>query len=231
MRMQVLQHVPFEDAANIGVWAEQNGYEISVTKLYETTNFPDIGGVDWLVIMGGPMNIYEDDQYRWLIAEKTYIKQAIEAGKRVLGICLGAQLIADVLGGKVTANREKEIGWFPCQLIETGREDSLLSRLPDEFMAFHWHGDTFSIPPGAVHLARSEVCENQAFQYGDRVLGLQFHLDYSVESIAKMINNCQEELVGSPYIQSDQAILLDDAYVSRLWTFLDIVLAALASVE
>jgi len=206
VRIHYLQHVPFEDAANIGGWALDRGHTVTRTRLYDDESLPSLDSFDWLVVMGGPMNIYEHDAYPWLVAEKKFMEKAIEQGKPVLGICLGAQLVADVLGGRVTRNRHKEIGWFPVSLTKEGEQAAVVEGFPDRFVAFHWHGDTFSIPPGAQKLAGSEVCTNQAFQYADHVIGLQFHLDYSVESIEKMIRHCGDELLSSTYVQTAETI-------------------------
>ncbi|MFC1761860.1 type 1 glutamine amidotransferase [Planctomycetota bacterium] len=215
-KLHVLQHVPFEDAANIGVWASKNGFAVTRTCLYKNELLPDVQDIDWLAVMGGPMGIYEHDLYPWLVQEKTWLKQVVEAGKIVIGICLGAQLLADVLGGSVTRNEHTEIGWFPVTLTPEAKHQSLLSGLPHTFTAFHWHGDVFSIPPGAVHLASSEACPFQAFQYGDRILGLQCHLDYSLTSLQAMVENCGEELIRGPFIQTDPRVLVDGQRVQAL---------------
>ncbi|ADG81779.1 type 1 glutamine amidotransferase [Thermincola potens] len=207
MRIHYLQHVPFEDLANIEVWAGEKGHEVSVTRLYMDETLPALDRFDWLIVMGGPMNIYEEVEYPWLIKEKEFIRNAINAGKFVMGICLGAQLIADVLGGKVVRNEYKEIGWFPVRKIPEASNSGLFDGLSDEFVAFHWHGDTFTIPPGAVRLAESAACQNQAFEYKGRVLGLQFHLETSKASIEKLIENCSGELVEEKYIQSAAEML------------------------
>jgi GMP synthase-like glutamine amidotransferase len=206
MRIHCLQHVPFEDAANIADWAIGRGHSVTCTRLYAGEPLPPTDAFDWLAVMGGPMNIYQHDAFPWLVSEKDFIRKAIERGKCVVGVCLGAQLAADVLGGRVTANAHKEIGWFPVKLTPPGRRSALFDGFPEEFVAFHWHGDTFAIPPDAEGLATSEACENQAFQYAGRVLGLQFHLDYSIESIEKMLRHCGDELVGGPYVQTAEAI-------------------------
>jgi GMP synthase (glutamine-hydrolysing) len=158
--------------------------------------------------MGGPMNIYEEKEYPWLAAEKRFIEKAIEKDKIVLGICLGAQLIADVLGARVVRNRYKEIGWFPVSLRPEGLASVPFQGFPDEFQALHWHGDTFSLPAGAAMLAESEACPAQAFSANDsRVLALQFHLESSVESVRALIRNCSNELVDGEYVQGADAIL------------------------
>jgi GMP synthase-like glutamine amidotransferase len=166
MRLHSLEHEPFEGLANIEVWAKNRGHSISRTLLFNNEELPDIDDFDWLVIMGGSMNIYEEEKYPWLREEKNFIAEAIAGKKIVLGICLGSQLIADVLGGNVSKNKYKEIGWFPVSLTADAKNSPVFSTLPRKFAAFHWHGDTFKIPPGAVRIAESEGCANQAFEYG-----------------------------------------------------------------
>jgi GMP synthase-like glutamine amidotransferase len=208
MRLHYIQHVEFEGPANIESWAEDQGWQVSGTRPYRLEKPPGPDEFDWLVIMGGPMNIYEENEYPWLASEKRFIAKAIESDKIVLGICLGAQLIADVLGGRVMSNRHKEIGWFPITLRPEGLSSAPFQGFPNGFPAFHWHGDTFSLPPGAVMLAESEACPAQAFSAnGGRVLALQFHLESSVESVRALIQNCSSELVDGEYIQGADAIL------------------------
>ncbi len=186
MKLHYLQHVPFEGLGIIENWAVSNGFEISCTRLFADEKLPDIGSFDWLVVMGGPMGIYDHEAHPWLMAEKQLIKNTIDAGKTVLGICLGAQLIADVLGAKVYPGPQKEIGWFPLQGSNP--------LLPETLTAFHWHGDTFEIPKGATHLASSAACKNQGFIYNGRVVGLQFHLETTPQSMEALIENCGDEL-------------------------------------
>jgi GMP synthase-like glutamine amidotransferase len=220
--------VPFEDAANIAAWAETRGHALIATRLDRGEPLPVLNAFDWLVIMGGPMNVYEHDRYPWLVREKEFIARAIRNNKPVLGVCLGSQLVADVLGGRVTPNAEKEIGWFPVSLSSRAAQSPVFQTLPERFLPFHWHGDAFSIPPGALHMAQSEACANQAFQYGDRVIGLQFHLDYSVASIEKMIEHCGEELVDAPHIQPSPAVLAD---VKRVQTIQELLYRFLDAME
>jgi GMP synthase-like glutamine amidotransferase len=225
MRIHCLTHVPFEDAANISEWAKLRGHALKYTHLYRDEPLPTVESFDMLTIMGGPMGLYEDDIYPWLTTEKAFIRKAIDTGKKAIGICLGAQLLADALGGKVTENRQKEIGWHPIQLTPQEKQSSVFASLPNEMMVFHWHGDTFLLPPGAVKLASSGVCENQVFRYGDHVLGLQFHLEYSTDSIERMLSNCSEELTDAPYIQTADEIRSGNFNISQninwLFTLLD----------
>lgn len=223
MRLHSLEHEPFEGLANIEVWAKKKGHSISRTLLFNNEELPDITEFDWLVIMGGSMNIYEEEKYPWLKDEKNFIAQAIASNKTVLGVCLGAQLIADVLGGKVSRNRYTEIGWFPVTLTTEARNSRVFKGLPLRFTAFHWHGDTFSIPAGAVRIAESRACANQAFEYG-RTIGLQFHLEYSQKSIDLMFRNCGNEIVEGRYIQKPDEIVSQNINVVETQTLLNLLL-------
>lgn len=206
MRVHYLQHVPFEDPAMIFDWAESKGYSISGTRLFENEKPPKPYEVDFLLVMGGPMNIYEEMEHPWLKTEKNFIDQCIDRGVKTLGICLGAQLIADVLGGRVKANGEKEIGWFPVKCTTDAASSPFFSHMPASFEVLHWHGDTFTTPHECKHLASSGVCANQAFSFEDHVLGLQFHLEFTPERVEAILKNCGHELVDAPYIQSAEEI-------------------------
>jgi GMP synthase-like glutamine amidotransferase len=206
MRLHSLEHEPFEGLANIEKWARDKGHSISRTLLFDNEELPDIYDFDWLVIMGGSMNIYEEERYPWLKDEKGFIAHAIANKKIVLGVCLGSQLIADVLGGRVSKNRYKEIGWFPVSLTEEAGNSPIFRDFPGKFNAFHWHGDTFKIPPGAKRIAESEACANQIFEFG-RTIGLQFHLEYSKKSIDLMLKNCSSEIMNGKYIQTPDEII------------------------
>lgn len=225
LRLHSLQHVEFEDAAEIASWASGKGHRLAVTRLYQGQSLPALEELDWLVVMGGPMGADDTGAYPWLSDEKKLIRRAIEKGKTVLGICLGAQLIASSLGARVFKNAYKEIGWFPVSLTEEGEGASVFSGFPSRFTAFHWHGDTFGLPAGSLHAARSEACANQAFLIGDRVVGLQFHLECSGASIERLLENCAGELISAPFIQREREIRGPDkdiAVVNRLlFTMLD----------
>ena len=196
MRIHVLRHVPFEGPGSIVRWARSNGHALSTTELYKGGGLPDLRDFDRLVIMGGPMNVNEEDGFSWLAKEKKFIREVIGAGKSVVGICLGAQLIADVLGAAVYSGPHTEIGWFPVELTDEAATSGLFPSAPPNPTVFHWHGDTFDLPEGAVHLARSEGCENQAFLYDGRVLGLQFHLESTPKSVADIVRNSANSAGG-----------------------------------
>lgn len=205
MRAHYLQHVPFEGLGSIAAWLEKAGYEITRTRLYAAEKLPKVNDLDLLVVMGGPMSVHDDDEYPWLVAEKHFIHEVIASETPVLGICLGAQLIASSLGARVYCNPLKEIGWFPVQGLAS--DDSSAFRFPTSALVFHWHGETFDLPPGATRLAESAACENQAFQLGKSVIGLQFHLETTPESARAIISNCRDELVAAAHIQTEDEIL------------------------
>lgn len=215
MNIHYLQHVPFEGLGSIEQWAIAHGHQLSVTRLYANDHLPALERFDLLVILGGPMSVHDVYEHVWLKAEKWFVKQVIEAGKPVLGICLGAQLIAEVLGGTVSPGKEKEIGWFPISLSPAFAASNLGQRFPQTMNVFHWHGETFSIPDGAQRIASSEVCENQGFIYNDRVIGLQFHLETTRISAESIISNSAQELVEAPFIQSEEVMLEDEMRFSE----------------
>jgi GMP synthase-like glutamine amidotransferase len=231
MKLHYLQHVPFEGPANLQTWAKENGHTISGTPLYDSQKFPVLSDFDWLIVMGGPMSIYEDDRYPWLTPEKKLIEQAITHRKIVLGICLGAQLIAAVLGSKVYRNQYQEIGWFPVTLTPAATQSPAFAGFPRQFTAFHWHGDTFNPPSGSIRIGGSAACPNQAFQYNDRVIGLQFHLESSFESISLLMQNCGDELVEGKYIQKPGLILPQENYLLEIYRTMNLLLNNMAEIQ
>ena len=210
MKIHWLQHVDFEGLGSMEKWAREKGHALSCTRLFAGETLPPLDHFDLLIVMGGPMGVHDQDQYPWLQSEKDFLRQVIAAGKPVLGVCLGAQLLADVLGAQVTANKEKEIGWFPLERVGNVPE-GLEGVLPECPTVFHWHGDTFTLPDKAVRLYSSAACVNQAFVYEGRVIGLQFHLETTPVSAASLVENCRVELVPAPWIQTEEEILAGGA--------------------
>jgi GMP synthase-like glutamine amidotransferase len=200
MRVQILQHVPFEGPGSIGPWLEAREATVHYTCLFEEDRLPPVGSIDLVVAMGGPMSVNDEEAFPWLAPEKKFIRDAVTHSIPVLGICLGAQLLAAAMGSKVYRNPVKEIGWFP---IRAARGLGGSFQLPEECLVFHWHGETFDLPPGARRLAASAVCENQAFQVNRNAIGFQFHLETTPESMAALVENCRDELIPGPYIQSE----------------------------
>jgi GMP synthase (glutamine-hydrolysing) len=227
-RLHYLQHVPFEDIGTIRNWAETAGMTIKGTRLFDDTRLPSVDEFDWIVIMGGPMNVDQEDLFPWLRPEKKLIRNAVEQGKTVVGICLGAQLVAEVMGAVVRPNIHREIGWFPVYKTGAARQSDVSAVIPEVFQAVHWHGDTFDLPDGAVHLGRSEACENQAFVLGKRVVGLQFHLEMTTSSLEKLIDHCRSDLDESPFVQRPADMLADRTRFKEANAMLDNLLDRLA---
>lgn len=220
--LHVVQHVPFEGPGAIALWAKEKGYRISFSPLHEGIPCPEPRKGDLLCVMGGPMNIYDDAIYPWLAIERAWLKEMVRMGYPVVGVCLGAQLLADALGARVFPHHTKEIGWMPIHWSEHAR--SHIGVLPEETTVLHWHGDTFELPDGAVPIARSAYCPNQGFLYG-RCLAFQFHLEAGQQETELMLKNCADELkTGVESIHSAEAIRSGaqlyhqaTAEVLRLW--------------
>lgn len=207
LHIHYLQHVPYESPGSIAEWAQTRGHSSSSTRFYADDPLPALDRFDWLVVMGGPMGVYEESAYPWLVPEKAFIRAAIDAGKTVLGICLGSQLIAEVLGGRVAPAAEKEIGWWPVRKTPAGLSHPLLQAMPAEFTVLHWHGDTWTLPAGAQLLASSDGCANQAFVWGEKVVGFQFHMEATEAVIEAFLTNGATPLpTDQRFVQSPAAI-------------------------
>ena len=229
MKLRFLQHVPFENPGRILTWAETRKQVIAGSHLYRGDPLPVVSDFDFLIIMGGPMGAGDEQLYPWLVPEKRLISEAVLAEKNVLGICLGAQLIASALDARVYANSEKEIGFYPVSLIPAGDKSPFRDVFPEQFTAFHWHGDTFDLPNGSHWLLRSEACMHQAFTVGENVLGMQFHIECECANIESLIRHCGHEIVPGRYIQSGEEMLRAESRHTSLqqmtFTLLDRFLA------
>jgi len=206
MRIACLKHVPFEGPGNIARWAAEKGYPLTITNLFENQPVPQIDEFDLLVVMGGPMSVHDETEHPWLKPEKRLIRECIENGKFVLGVCLGSQLIAEVLGSSVYRNRVREIGWFPIRVRKEAAASRFHASLPSEMYALHWHGETYDLPPGCVHLAESVACAVQAFEH-PLALGLQFHLEVTGEGLDGLIRNCGNEIGTGPFEEAPEKLI------------------------
>jgi GMP synthase-like glutamine amidotransferase len=246
MRVHCFQHVPFEGPGSITRWLESRSARITSTRFFEDARLPEMEEIDWLIILGGPMSVNDVAAFPWLHQEKSFIAEAVARKKVVLGICLGAQLIASALGASVYSMPQPEIGWFPIE--QTGRGGPILAdrlfpagtggnaqaRAGGNAQAradvFHWHGETFDMPVGGLGFARSEACKNQAFVIGDRVVGFQFHLETTPTAARVMINAGRSELAPGPFVQSEEEILSSPERFDRINALMAGVLEALSQV-
>lgn len=203
MKVHVLQHVPFEGLGSIESWLGSRGAEVGYTRFFDSATLPGMAGLDLIIAMGGPMSVNDEAELSWLKDEKRFVAEAIQAGKAVLGICLGAQLMASALGARVYPGPHKEIGWFDIERTSDCLEHF---QFPGTAKVFHWHGETFDLPSGAIRLARSAGCANQAFQIGPRAMGLQFHLETTPAGVELLIVHCRNELVGGRFMQSEEEL-------------------------
>ncbi len=229
MKILCLQHVPFEGPAYIQTWAKEHGHDMILTPVYLEELIPDFISIDALLVMGGPMSIGDYERFPWLREEKEFILNAINAGLPTIGICLGAQLIADVLGADVKRNAQKEIGWYPVTLSSDAMASPFFKDFPENFEAFHWHGDTFDLPEGAVPVGYSNATKNQGFYldgHGKKVMALQFHLESTEASIRALCENSVQELAeGGKYVSTSDEMLSNPTRIlksqSRMRQLLD----------
>jgi len=229
MKILCLQHVPFEGPGYIQTWANERGHAMILTPVYLEELIPDFISIDAVLIMGGPMSVGDYDRHPWLREEKEFILNAVNAGIPTIGICLGSQLLAEVLGAEVKPNTQKEIGWFPVTLSMDAQSSPLFRDFPENFMAFHWHGDTYDLPDEAIPIGYSKVTKNQGFfldGHGKKVLALQFHLESTEASIRALCENSVQELADrGNYVQSADAMLSNPTRIlesqSRMRQLLD----------
>jgi GMP synthase-like glutamine amidotransferase len=195
MHIHCLQHVTFENPGTIVEWAKNHHHIISYTHFFEENfTLPNVNAIDALLVMGGYMNVDEEEKYPWLVAEKQFIKDVTAVNKKVMGICLGSQLIATALGSKVYYASEKEIGFFPINFTSEALQHSLFNHFTNPYNVLHWHGDTFDLPRNATLIASTGACKHQAFLIGTNVLGLQFHFEMNETVIEDMLLHDGHEL-------------------------------------
>ena len=208
MRVHTLQHVAFEGLGSMESHLLARGHVLTFTGLYRDEPLPAPDDLDWLIVMGGPMSVNDTGRHPWLVDELALISACIDAGKRVLGICLGAQLIAKALGGTVRPNAHREIGWFPVRRVDDAAGSPLAAVFPDNCEVFHWHGETFAILEGATQLMESPWCANQAYVVDGRHFGMQCHVEMTPELIRTWYGQWADEITALagrvPSVQTPQ---------------------------
>jgi len=229
MKIHILLHADFEGPGYVFDWAKENNHSISFTKFYEAFSIPLPTDIDFLIIMGGPLSIDEESKYAWLVGEKDYISEMINKGKKVLGICLGSQLVADALGSDVYDNAEKEIGWFPIKK-NPNINNSWVKSLPDDLVAFHWHGQTYDLPDGCERLFSSQATKNQGFVFNNKVYGIQLHLEIRSVDLNEMVKIMHEDLTEGRYVHTASEIMGEKCHFSpnkkALFSLLDHIASA-----
>ncbi len=230
MRVHYLFHVPFEATPGaVGTWVQARGHSTSATHLYAAEPLPTPADVDLLVVFGGPMNVDQTADYPWLAVERAFIRQCIAADCAVLGLCLGAQLVAAALGASVRQHAHAEIGWFPIEWTAEAQAINWLAALPSPLTVLHWHGDSIELTPAMRLLARSDGCSVQAFSVGQRVLGLQFHLEITPAELARMVTYEGAEIGTGPWEQSAQVLLAEQRFYASSAQALHAILDGLAT--
>lgn len=212
-RIVCVMHVPFEGPGIIENWARNRRIPLHFIRLFEQDPFPRIKTGDLLLILGGPMNVYDFHIHPWMEEEIEWVGKVIDKGNPVLGICLGAQVVATALQAEVLPGGTKEIGWHQLKFLPSIGDFRIWKEHPGSLTAFHWHGDTFEIPESAVRIASSEAFSNQGFIYGNRVVALQFHLEVTAGSVKELVENCRGDLVPGPHVQSEQEILKNTGHI------------------
>lgn len=248
MHVLVFQHVPFEDLGAMAPWLDEHGARVQVIHQYEPDSglLPELSAVDLVIVLGGPMSVHDTTKYPWLDAEKAYIRSALHAKTPMLGLCLGAQLIAEQLSATVQKNHLPEIGWWPVYwhraaqsiwpeqlsaMIPTAEDPVALTvahSIEEVTRVFHWHGETFDLPDEAQSIAHSQACANQGFMYRNHVVGLQFHLEMTPDTVARLLREGADDLIESPYVATEQQIkseppetyAINQRFMSELLEFL-----------
>jgi GMP synthase-like glutamine amidotransferase len=226
MRLHLLEHDPFDfSRTNISKWSEKNGHQLHQTYVSEGEGLPSADEMDWLMVMGGSQHVWEEDANPWLVQEKTLIKSVMGQRKLILGICFGAQLVAEILGAQVFSNSHEEIGWHEVILTREGRESFLFRDIPDKFTTFHWHSDHFSLPHGCVSLAFSEPTSNQAFIRGDDpVVGLQFHPEYTREMVTYFSEEEGDKWAPDLFVSGKENVLRETAQIPDTYWLMEALL-------
>ena len=226
MRIQLIEHDPEDfSRTNISFWAASKGYRINQTYVCNNEALPALDDFDWLMVMGGSQHAWDDQNNAWLEEEKRFVAEALAGGKLFLGICFGAQILAEVLGGKLFPNKYREIGWHEVSLTRQGQESFLFKNVPTSFVSFHWHSDHFSLPRNCTRLAFSKATENQAFVSNDRpAVGLQFHPEYTREMVAYYAAEHSQDWTPDVFVSSSDEVAARTAEIPDTYWLMEILL-------
>lgn len=226
MRLHLLEHEPFDiRRSNINIWAENKGYSVESTDVFKGVELPSPKDFDWLIVLGGFQHAWQEQKHSWLKAEKAFISEALATDKIILGICFGAQLLAEALGGRVFSNEKDEIGWYEVTLSKAGIDSFLFKNVPRKFLTFHWHSDHFTLVPGCTRLAFSEPTANQAFIAKNfRAAGLQFHPEFTIEQIRCLADAYGHEWQKDQYVASKPAVLSQCEQLTETYWLMEVLL-------
>ena len=226
MKLHLIEHDPKEiSKTNIATWAAKKGYEISKTDVSNLEELPRLSDFDWLMVMGGFQHAWDKENNPWLILEKKLISDAIAAGKIILGICLGAQLLAEDLGGQVFPNKNREIGWHEVSLTREGRDSFIFANVPEKFVTFHWHKDHFSLPPNCTCLAFTEPTAIQAFICNSApLIGLQFHPEYTRDMVRFYSKKFGNDWKPGPFVPGKNEVLARTKLIPETYWLMEILL-------
>jgi len=209
MKLHLLEH-DSEDFSrtNISFWAAEKGHQVNQTFVCNNEELPPVDSFDWLMVMGGSQHAWDEQGNSWLQEEKAFVREALDKGKLILGICFGAQILAEALGGQIFPNEHKEIGWYEISLNREGQESFLFQDIPPSFVTFHWHNDHFSLPASCTRLADSNASRNQAFVCNGRPLvGLQFHPEYTRDMVRYYASEHSQDWTSDDYASTKDEVL------------------------
>ena len=209
MKLHLLEHDPLDlSDTNMTRWARAKGYPLAQTYVCNNEKLPALDDFDWLMVMGGSPHAWQEDSLPWLAPEKEFIAAALEGNKVIFGVCFGAQLLAEALGGQVFQNEQAEIGWHEVSLTPQGRDSFLFRNIPQKFLSFHWHKDHFSLPSGCTRLAASEPTPNQAFvMQGRPIAAVQFHPEYTRNMVGRFARKWGHEWQPGPFVPGQAAVI------------------------
>ena len=230
MRIQLIEHDPEDfSRTNISFWAAKKRHTLKQIYVCNNEDLPSIDSFDWLMVMGGSQHAWEEQENSWLQEEKAFVGEVLAQNKPFLGICFGAQLLAEALGGRIFPNTYKEIGWHNVSVNPAGQASFLFQNVPPSFVSFHWHSDHFSLPRNCTRLADSNASENQAFVCNGRpFVGLQFHPEFTRDMIMYFAQNRGHEWVPDLFVGAKDEVVAQTKAISDTYWLMEILLNNMA---